>query len=95
MTLDAPDPLAPRSGELSERPFRVSNVLLGGAVALVADTRIGHAGSTRRHVQEPSSRDAADLLRLTSGLGTVERLDAVHTALLEAYRAGQHNPAVK
>lgn len=50
-----------------------------------------HAKPQPRGDGEPCSGDAARLIRETSGLGTVERLDAVHDALVKAYRAGQRD----
>lgn len=38
---------------------------------------------------EPTVREAADLIRNTSGLGTVARLDYVHAALCSAYARGR------
>lgn len=71
-------------------------MLLGGTVELMAGVGRAHGGPVPRHVDprgssdgEPTSRDAADLIRAMSGLGTVARVDALQDALVKAYRAGQ------
>lgn len=76
------------------------NVLLGETVQMAADTRkMTSGGRTLRPVPSPEGpwaptvRDAADLIRATGGMGTVDRLDVVHTALVAAFEAGRRNPS--